>query len=108
MSWGNITAIALPDKLEDALRAAAEAYEVTLQAQDYELDTEAKAQIAVAIHAAVAIAKTGVAGKLPGVNLTGHANPGHNPKAGWGADSVSLFVYDTSKASPAVTVPPTV
>ncbi len=74
MSWGTITATAEPDKLETALKAAAKTYRDNLVANDYQLD------------------------KLPAANLTGHGNPGHEPKAGFSYDSVSLVVWDTSKA----------
>lgn len=56
---------------------------------------ESKAQFDAARAAAAAILQSGAAGapwQECVVNLSGHANPGHAPRAGWALDCIGVYV----------------
>jgi hypothetical protein len=58
------------------------------------LIVEAAQQIDEVIEAAVALVKSGAVGDgTVQATLTGHANPGHRPAAGWSNDSITIALY---------------
>lgn len=70
---------------------------------------EAKAQLVVARKAAKLVLNTGKVGKGRGkdfsVSLSGHANPGHEPKEGWANDTISVVVTQIIVQKKAATPP---
>lgn len=67
---------------------------------DYPVEPEAVEQIDAAVATAKAIVAGGTIGgegKLFFVSLSGHANPGHEPRSGWSNDCITVSV---SQASP--------
>lgn len=84
---------------EAAAKAAADAYQANLAAQDYALDPAAQEAIAVGLAAAKAIVDSGAVGTgLVQGTIGGHANPGHKPVKGWANDSLTVTVYSADPA----------
>lgn len=66
------------------------------------LSTEAQAQADTAFDASAAIILTGAVGakdKTYKVALSGHANPGHEPTAGWSNDCITIYISQVGEPS---------
>lgn len=102
MSWYLSGVTDTADKIEASLTAAAETYEAGLAGNDVQLDSAAMEAIAGAIKAAVAVVPVVAPDQEVTVTLSGHANPGHMPTAGWANDTVTITVSNTAKLPPVV------
>lgn len=61
-------------------------------------EAEVNAQVSAAIAAAVSMVKAGVVGVGPVFAvLSGHANPGHAPRAGWANDEIRITLQSMMK-----------
>ena len=98
MSWSfsvnNVTHAAA----DEALNKAAETQINNIMAGD--AGDEALSQMEQATYAAVAILQSGALGAGPYlVQLSGHANPGHEQRPGWSQDSIRINVEQVNKAT---------
>jgi hypothetical protein len=96
MSWSIDVTGAEQEGLYELLEVQAEK-KVADSAQHSNADAldEMVQQMSAATEAAVILAKTtGV--RQVNVHLSGHANPGHEPREGYGDDSVTVSVIQTS------------
>jgi len=100
MSFSVSIPIGPVEDFEKTLQAEVERYaRVTSENSDSELLDESKESLAQAVKAATEIVKSGVVGtgKVAGA-ISGHANPGHKPRAGWSNDSLTIFLYNYEKS----------
>ena len=97
MSW-NFSVVASKESVDAALNAAAESQVDNIMRSDS--GAEMLSQAEQATYAAVALIESGCLGDGTfTVNLSGHANPGHQPRDGWANDAVSISIAQVSPTS---------
>jgi len=90
MSW-SFSVIATKESADAALNTAAESEIDNIMRSDS--GAEMLAQAEQATYAAVRLIKSGCLGDGPfRISLSGHANPGHQPRDGWADDAISISI----------------